>query len=730
MRQFATFPVAIPLYRMLEIEKGGINMKKKQITVIISAILTSSLVNAETTEIQLNEVSVTEQRENTDYSVKESSSATRTKTPIKEIPQSIVVINRNVINDQQSVTLSDALRNVSGVRANNEFSTPAFDSTLVRGFAAEQLLDGYTQYYNPGDREGLINVERIEVLKGSNAVLYSGGSGAPVGGVINIVSKKPTAKAAGEIGIRAGSFGFTQPFFDINQPLSENVLIRVTGEYTKTDSYVDVIDQRRFNINPALTFTNNDDTTFTIQGKRSRWTQQEYQGLPATGTVAGNFNIKKDLFIGNKDIPDSYSEFNGLWATLDHKFNDVWSFNANARYAESKFEEFAQSINGADGFVANTPFFAPSTWGLADVNLFQTQREQSVVLNTTAKFDLGITKNTVLLGVDYTELKDKGYLTSDAFIAANSVDLTNPIFTVPYIKTPKSAFTTFNDSSLRNTTYGAYAQLQSTIAERLHVLAAIRQANVTINYTELAGGLNEIKTDKSKLLPRLGAVLDITKELSIFANYSEGLRGQPFSIFATNVKPVPAESENKEIGFKFDVAEQLTGQFALFHIERTNVAVGFPAVLTGKQRSRGFDTDFTWHPTPAWDLLANYAYTDAEYVNNTVTIPSGNKLVGVPKNTARLWANYRFQQDALQGLSAGIGANWQSEAYIDTANNFKADSFYTVDAAIAYQTPRYNIGLTIKNLTNQDYFQFYNYFGSRVAPDTGTTAYLTAAFKY
>jgi iron complex outermembrane receptor protein len=138
----------------------------------------------------------------------------------------------------------------------------------------------------------------------------------------------------------------------------------------------------------------------------------------------------------------------------------------------------------------------------------------------------------------------------------------------------------------------------------------------------------------------------------------------------------------------------------------------------------------TWRPSISWRLLANYSYTDAEFTNDEAGVPSGNKLAGVPKNTARVWANYNFQQDALKGLSAGVGVNWQSEAYVDLANTFKADSFYTVDATVAYQTTRYNLGLTIKNLTNQDYFQYYNYFNSRVAPDTGTTAYLTAAFKY
>lgn len=679
--------------------------------------------------VVLDEVVVKAENENA-YQTTRSKSATRTNTPLKEVPQSIVVINRNVIDDQQNITVSEALSNVSGVRANNALSTPAFDGTLIRGFAAEQLLDGYTQYYNPGDREGLVNVERIEVLKGANAVLYSGGSGAPVGGVVNIVTKKPMAKAAGEFGIRVGSYGFTQPFFDMNQPISENVLFRITGEYTSTDSNIDVVEQKRFNINPAITFTNNEDTTFTLQAKRSRWVQQEYQGLPAVGTVTGNFRIKDDLFIGNKQVPDSYSDFTGLWGTLDHRFNDVWSLNAFTRYAESKFEEFGQTIVGADGFVANRPAVAPSTWGLANVNLFQTQREQSYGINTVAKFATSGIKNTVLFGLDYTELKDQGYLTSDAFVSANTVDLQNPVFTSPYVKPPKSAFTTFNDSSLNNITYGAYAQWQATVAERLHILAALRQATVKVNYVELAGGFNRVETDKDKLLPRLGFVFDVNELFSVFANYSEGLRGQPFSTFAAGVKPAPAESENTEIGFKFDDRESLSGQFAFFHINRSNVATGFPSTLSGKQRSRGFDTDLTWHPAAAWDLLANYAYTDAEYVNDTAAIPSGNKLVGVPKNTARLWGRYRFQHEALQGLSAGIGVSWQSEAYLDTANTLKADSFHTVDATVAYQTPRLLLALTVKNLTNQDYFQFYNYFGSRVAPDMGTTAYFTASIKY
>lgn len=701
----------------------------------------------------------------TGYTVSHSSSATKTDTPIKETPQSIIIIPRAVLDDQQNITVSEALSNVSGVVVNNQFSTPSFEATKIRGFRAEQLLDGFTQYYNSGDRESLVNVKSLEVLKGSNAILYSGGSGSPVGGVVNIVSKLPQPQAFGEVGIKVGTDSFVQPFFDVNQPFNENVLFRITGEYTRADGNTNVVEQKRYNINPSITFTNNETTSLTLQAKISRWRQQDYQGLPATGTVAGTFKLKSDMFLGDKDLPDSTTEFDGIWATLDHKLNDVWSFNVKARYAESQFDQKAQVFGG------NTPDrtdVSPSSWGIYNTQLYQEQTEKTVLANATAKFDLGATKNTVLLGADYSKFKDKGFIDTDAnfdadvlkvtafgdcataalfgFPCSTPVDLTNPTFT-PYTKPGAGV----NNSFVTNTTYGAYAQWQSTIADRVHVLASLRQAHAEIDFTgpelDLAatlvnvGGGNftsvyqqaKADTEKNKLLPRLGAVVDVTGKFSVFANYSEGLRGQPFALFSGT--PKPEETRQREAGIKLDTGS-LTGQVAVYQIDRSNVVIADPASLSrsltnGEQRSKGFETDLTWQATPSLKLLGNYAYTDAEFTKNaSTTVVTGNKLQGVPKNSARLWANYSFASLGWPGLSAGVGAYWQSEAYVDNANAFKTDSYHTIDAAVNYQTSRYTVGLTIKNLTNEDYYQFYNYLGGRIAPDNGTQAYLSVAVKY
>lgn len=653
----------------------------------------------------------------TGYAVEASSSATRTDTPIKQIPQSVHVIPRQLVDDQQNVTVSEALNNVSNVVTNAEFSSPAFETTRIRGFAAEQLLDGFTQYYNPGDRQSLVNIQKLEVLKGSNAVLFGGGSGAPVGGVVNIVSKLPHAKASGEFGIKIGTDNFAQPFFDVNQPLSENILFRITGEYTHAESNVDVLEQRRYNINPSLTLTNNETTTLTLQGKMSRWRQQDYQGLPATGTVTGSFRTKPELFIGHKDLPDSTSEFDGVWATLDHKINNIWSINLKARYAEAEFDEKTQLL------FTNRPDIAPSTWFFANTRLYQEQKEKSGLGNATAKFDLGATKNTLLIGADYSELEDIGFMNADI---AGMVNLSNPVFSVPYT----DPVTPMNDARIKNRTYGAYAQLQSTIHDRLHLLAGLRQAHVDVTYDERTVA-TKVKTTKNDLLPRIGGVFDINNSFSLFASYSEGLRGQPYKIFATGVTPRPETSRSKEAGIKFDLDGQLTGQVAYFNIDRSNIAVGFPSTPTSTQRSRGFDADVTWQPTRAWSLLGAYAHTQAKFTNNvSATVIDGNRLSGIPKNSARIWAKYAFQQESLRGLSAGIGAYWQSKAFIDDANLYESDSYHTIDAALNYETPRFHVGLTVKNLTNEDYYQYYNYFGGRVKPDAGTATYLSVAVKY
>lgn len=665
------------------------------------------------------------------YQALSAISATKTATPIEVLPQSIQVLPRSLIREQGANTLSEAIENVSNVIATNPVRTPGYDFITIRGFEAEQWLDGLGVFYNIGNRDALANIERVEVLKGPNAILYGGGNGAPLGGAVNVISKLPTNVASGEFGLSVGSESYARPYFDINQPIAKDgsVLFRVTGEYTSTQSFIEVLESERYSINPTLTFTNKTDTTLTIQGRATHFSQQEYQGLPAVGTVAGDFDIRRTLFIGNQDSPDSTTYIRGVTVSLDHKADDWLSFHAKARASKAGFHQVGQLSIGADGFRANEPFIGPSTWALANTVLDQGQKEFTATTNMQAKFAAGATKNVFLLGVDHSRIVDEGYIAWD--LPTNGpmfVDLASPSFPSPYIQPPDSPATTFGASRKTFINEGIYAQLQSEIAGRLHVVGGLRLAHVDVDAVSGIDGSTD-QTGETRLLPRLGALYDLVEGLSVYASYSQGLKGAP--LISHNGAPDPEESEQKEAGIKFKLSE-LTGTAAVFEIERSNIPVldGFITVDTSTEKSRGFETDVIWQPTRNWRLLGSYAYTDAFLVEPIIGAPAGNHLTAVPEHSGRLWVHHDFEPVWLDGWSIGAGVFAASSQAIESANLYFSDAYYTVDARLAYDTPTFSADLSVKNLTDEEYFVPYDYFRGRVAPGEPRTIYGSIVHRY
>lgn len=667
------------------------------------------------------------------YRALSAMSSTKTATPLERIPQSIQVVPRSVIEDQTSISVDETVRNVSNVQSFNDLNIGNTDmaGAKIRGLKAEVWLDGMVVNYNTGDKDAFANVERIEVLKGPSAILYGGGSGAPAGGAINIISKLPTDKAGGEFGVTLGSHSFARPWFDINQPLTANgtVLFRITGEYTSADSYVDVLEQDRYSINPTLTFTNKTDTTLTIQARKSRFEQQAYPGLPAVGTVAGGFRIDPDLFAGHPGIPRSFTEVEGVTVTFDHRVDDVWSFNVKSRWSRSGFDQKSQGPTSGipDGF------FGPTNFQLVDVDMVQKQQEFSVNPNLQARFEAGPTRNVLLLGADYSRSTDRGRMDTNfgGYFTGllPELDVLNPVFTTPYAD-PDPTSPLFFPFFIFDTVYktkGVYGQLQTTLYDRIHLLGGVRWANLDVEYQEDALLVPQTFTvDESKVLPRAGVVVEIFNGLSVYASYSEGMRWAGFNQ-ALDVKPEFHES--REAGIKFKLANQLSGTIAVFDIDRSNIPTvvgGFVAALTD-QRSRGFETDLIWQPNRNWQVLANYGYANAEIASGAA---AGLKLVEVPAHSGRVWVNYNFDPDVLKGWSVGAGIYAASSQFVDFGNVFETDGYFTVDARVGYENERFRASLNVKNLTGEDYFVPYAWFGGQVAPGAERAVYGTLAYKY
>lgn len=559
--------------------------------------------------------------------------------------------------------------------------------------------------------------------------------------------------------MKFGSYNFLQPYFDVNQPLTKDgtALFRFTGEYTSANSSIDVLHSDRYSFNPTLTLTNKEDTTLTIQGRASRSAQQAYPGLPVLGTIAGSFRIDPNLYIGPSNIPRSYTEVQSITTNLDHSFNEIFSANLQARISQSKFEQNSQLLSGTGGS-ALVPLVGDSVWALANSQLHQDQKEFTINPSVKAKFRIGETENTVLLGGDYTRATDKAFFNVDylgnscTFLApafcpvplnpATAVDVRNPVFNVPFTApNPNAQYTDFfglpqvirfNNAQQAYTTSGVYAQVQSTIFDRVHVLAGIRQANVKIDYTENSDFVvGNFVTETSKALPRIGAVIDLVKGLSIYASYSEGLRAVPFTSVAT--KQEAEQSKQAEAGIKFNVNGQLSGTVAFFEIDRTNVPVSLGVIgLVGQahQKSRGFETDLIFQPNANWQFIGSFGYVDAKFADALLFTPVGAKFPGIPAQSGRLWANYKFDHPMLRNWSIGAGIYAASGQYVDNANLYRTAGYHTFDAKLAYDIKQFSASVSVRNLTNEKYFVPYVWLGGQVAPGEGRGIYGTVAYRY
>ncbi len=653
------------------------------------------------------------------YRALTSVSATGTETPIERIPQAVAVIPRAVIEDQRPLTQSEAFRNISGVAGMPTNAVVGF-AYKVRGFPAERYIDGLPNYGDGGDSHSLVNTERIEVLKGPTGLLYQGGIG-PVGGTINSVSKLPTPSRFTETGVMAGSYALWNPWVDLNQPLNAagTALFRFTGDYERSRDYIDIIERGRYSLNPTFRFDNRDGTVVTIQGRFTSRTFTDYAGLPGAGTIdRSTFSIRDNLYPADPNAPKTRTTYNGLTARLDREFNDVWSMNAAARVSQFSLSEQGQFFGPA------TPIFG-SNFSLLNFNYLVDATELSSNVNLIGKSTIGPIKNTLLLGADYDGVADSNRANGSF---AGLVDLAIPVFPAYGVPGPGSSLFNANNKYQNS---GLTAQLQSTVWERLHLLAGLRMAHVRIQGADSVAQTDFV-TDAWKPLPRFGAVVDLMPSVSAFAGYSQGFRGVPF--FNSTTAPKPEEAEQTEGGLKLALPSGFAATLSFFTITRRNVVNLLPgnpvqARQVGEQRSEGFDLDLTWQPLPGLSILGSYAHINA-YILRDQLYPAGNAIERVPKDSGRLWVNYKIQRGPLRDVAVGAGLYAASRQASALDNVYFTPAFITYDGKVAYETDRWSVALVGKNLADRRYFVPFAAGNGMIAPAEPRTVYLMAKVKY
>ena len=656
-----------------------------------------------------------------------ATTGTRTDTPLRDIPQSIQVIPQEVLEDQQVIRLNDALRNVSGVVAGS--NDPRGQRFNIRGFDSSSILrDGFRLTNGSSGNSGfpeLANIEQIEVLKGPAAILF--GSVEP-GGVINLVSEQPESEPAYEGSVRAGSRGLFEGSLDATGPLTEDgrVLYRLNALYRNEDYFRDFdTDINRFFVAPVISWAISDSQGDSSASRTDLTLDLEYRdderpsdfGLVAIGDRVADvpfdrvFGEPEDIFEGT---------FLRTGYQLEHRFNDSWKVRNAFHYTRYESE-----FSGAGGGRLNEN---TGTLLRNFISLSQPSDTFEVQTNVVGEFSTGSIDHTLLAGFDFYRREETGVGLGN-FRAFAPINIFDPVYGL----TPRPDFSqepVFIDSDTNINSYGFYVQDQIALSDNLKVLAGLRYE--TFDQETIARPsafrpvASETNTSDDAFSPRLGIVYQPVEPLSLFASYSRSF--SPNSAQTVNGDVIePETGEQFEVGAR---AELLNGRFiaslAYFDITKQNVSTPDPdfptfAIATGEQRSQGIEVDLIGELTPSWNLIANYAYTDARITSDNSGL-EGNKLFSVPENNFNLWTTYDVQSGPLEGLGLGIGFNVVGERFGDNDNSFELDSYFLTNAAISYQRDNWQVGFNIRNLFDENYIESSeNKRDSEINPGEGFT---------
>jgi iron complex outermembrane recepter protein len=628
------------------------------------------------------------------YNVPNATTATRTDTPILDTPQSVQVIPQQVLEDQQITRLDEALRNVSGVTfggtdlgRNLQFSIRGFDEAPI-------IRDGFRQF--GGDiMPETANLEKIEVLKGPASVLF--GEIEP-GGLINLVTKKPTTEPFYNIEAQLGSRNFISPSIDFSAPLTADgkIRYRLNALYRSSDDIQNVDENiERFYIAPVVAWKIGTNTDLNFELEYLNEDRPPSFGVPAIGDEIADVPLDR---ITNEPDDFGEEEFLNVGYDLEHRFNKNWKLRNAFRFTqqtallETAFPfQIDEETNTVFRFWAAQP---------------QDGESYSLQTSTEGKFATGKIDHEVLLGLDLN-------LTEDNFNDLIRLDQETPLeldlFNPVYGTSPRPNFDTLpliSDRETETRRLGIFAQDQVSFTDNFFLLAGLRYDTVEQIVTDNLERTEVSNTDDA-LIPRLGVVYQPIKPVSLYASYSQSFAPNPET--TSNGEALdPEEGEGWEIGVKSELLQgKLFTTLAYFNINKENVASEdpdeqFSFVATGKQSSQGLELDVTGEIISGWNVIASYAYIDAEVAEDNA-IAVGNRLPNAPENSAGIWTTYQLQQGNLQGLGFGLGFNFVGEREGDLDNSFKLDSYFLTNAALFYERNQWRGSLNFKNLFDEDY---------------------------
>lgn len=653
------------------------------------------------------------------YLTIDSATATKTDTPLLDVPQTINAVTREQIDDQAHRSLADVLRYVPGVTIGQGEGNR--DQITLRGqnTTADFFLDGVrddVQYFR-----NLYNIERVEVLKGPYALIFGRGGG---GGIINRVQKAPSSDrvfAGAEAGIN--TFGAWTVSADFNTPIADGAAFRINAFYEELNNHRDYFDGKRYAVNPYLAFE------FAPGWKAGLSYEYVYddrvtdRGIPSLACTQpctpGPLPGHRDTFFGVPGVNRTGLEAHIVKARLDGELTENLKWTSTVLYGD--FDKYYTNVyaTGAATAVDGTVPLA----GYTDPTTRQNFIAQS---NLIADIDVGGFANTILLGIEYGD-QDSTNQRRNAVLSDSTLDLSNIVYS-------SVTFPAFTRNRASDVSFVAvYAQDQISFGDHVDLIVGLRYDRFKIAGVDIQDGNRSFGRTDEKWSPRVGLVVKPQENISIYGSYSQSFlprSGDQFLTLSTSQQDLaPEKFTNYELGAKWNIHPDFSLTAALFQLDRTNATTPDPvdpamSIVAGKTRTRGLELAVSGQVLPGWQVSGGYTYQDAKLRGNDFV-----RLGQVPEHQFALWNRYDFNPS----VGLGVGVVHQSSQFAanrTSASVTRLPSFTRIDAALFYTVnDTVELQLNVENALDETYFSDAHN-NNNITPGAPINARFTARVKY
>jgi len=654
-----------------------------------------------------------------------SRASTKTETALLDTPQSVSVVTAQQIKDQAVQSMAEAVRYTPGVTfAQGEGNR---DAAVIRGSTStgDFYLDGVrddVQYYRD-----VYNIDRVEVLKGSNGLAFGRGG---AGGVINRVSKEAGWTPVREVNVSVGSYDHKRIALDVGGGLTSSVAGRVNVVSEDSDSYRDGVSVRRNGISPTLTLKPGDRTKVVLSAEYFNDLRVTDRGIPSQNGKP--FKTDESTFFGNAEQSPTETTVSTAGMAIEHKFQNGVMLSNKTRYAD--YDKYYQNVYASS---------AVNNLGQVRISKYLDDTQRQNLFNQTDivfDFNTGAVKHLMLAGVELGR-QDSRNLRLDDSVVSTTVSAKDPfvVTTIDRMKVDRNSETTIDVASV-------YLQDQLTFNKQWQMVLGLRQDRFVTDFTDKKTAGNTGKTTDTELSPRAALIYKPMDSVSVYASYSKSFvprAGDQLSSLTNKTAGLEPEAFiNKEVGAKWDINPDLSLSAALYRLERQNVAIvinsaGDRTLLDG-QVVKGAELSLAGKLTAKWSVVGGYAYADSIIKDDVVTAVNaggtptafaaraGNETSQTPRHTFSLWNRY----DLNDRYGVALGFVSRSGMFALDDNTVKLPGYGRVDAAAFFNASKnLQLQLNIENLLNRDYYvNAHN--NNNILPGSPIAARLSATYKF